>query len=144
MDGFHPANILADPATWRTTAVADLELTNAMPAQYAHDVPSWLLLRGLPIRLYPEMDEFEALFARRMDDFVAAMRRAEAAIPDGSHPSLAAKVGESWATGRFWFNLAMRSAAPWTPRPYTSVTWAAPRCRATECPERLSSWSPGS
>lgn len=109
IDDFHPTNILADPSTWQITAVLDLEFTNAMPAQYTYDVPSWLLLRGPPVGLYPEMDEFEALFTRRMEQFLAAVQRAEAASPDSQYPSLSAKMRESWDTKRFWFNLAMRN-----------------------------------
>lgn len=109
MDDSHPTNILADPETWQITAVLDLEFTNAMPAQYAYDVPSWLLLRGPPVGRYPEMDEFATLFARRMEQFLAAVKRAEAASPDGQYPSLSAKMRESWDTKRFWFNLAMRN-----------------------------------
>lgn len=38
-DDFRPANMLADPATLRITAVLDFEFTNAMPAQFAYDPP---------------------------------------------------------------------------------------------------------
>lgn len=109
MDDSHATNILADPDTWKITAVLDLEFTNSMPAQYAYDVPSWLLLHGPPIGLYPEMDEFEALFVRRMEQFLDAVRRAEEASPNTQHPSLSAKMRESWDTKRFWFNHAMRN-----------------------------------
>ncbi|KAH6973840.1 hypothetical protein BKA56DRAFT_676485 [Ilyonectria sp. MPI-CAGE-AT-0026] len=37
-------NMLADPETLQITAVLDFEFTNAMPAQYLHDMPLWLLL----------------------------------------------------------------------------------------------------
>ncbi|KAH8662717.1 hypothetical protein BGZ61DRAFT_539441 [Ilyonectria robusta] len=43
-DDIGPFNMLADPKTLQITAVLDFEFTNAMPAQYLHDVPSWLLL----------------------------------------------------------------------------------------------------
>jgi hypothetical protein len=109
MDDFHPTNILADPDTWQITAVLDLEFTNAMPAQYAYDAPSWLLLRGPPVGLYPEMDEFETAFAHRLEHVLAAVQRAEAASPDSRYPSLSAKMRESWNSKRFWFNLAMRN-----------------------------------
>ncbi|KAK7421734.1 hypothetical protein QQZ08_009822 [Neonectria magnoliae] len=36
--------MLANPRTLRITAVLDFEFTNAIPAQYLHNVPSWLLL----------------------------------------------------------------------------------------------------
>jgi len=42
-DDLQPSNMLADPETLRITAVLDWEFTNAMPAQFAFDPPSWLL-----------------------------------------------------------------------------------------------------
>ncbi|KAI5864051.1 hypothetical protein GGS23DRAFT_562695 [Durotheca rogersii] len=109
IDDFHPTNILADPDTWQITAVVDLEFINAMPAQYAYDVPPWLLLREPPVGRSPEMNELETLFTRRMEQFLAAVQRAETASPDSQYPSLSAKMRESWDTKRFWFNLAMRN-----------------------------------
>ena len=47
---FRPCNILVDKDTLQITAILNLELTNAMPAQFAHEPFWWLLLRRRPIK----------------------------------------------------------------------------------------------
>lgn len=110
-DDLRPTNMLVDPQTLRITAVLDFEFTNAMPAQFAHDVPWWLLLQPPAVWLRDgEMDEFLRLFVPRKDQFLRAMERVEAASsqPPALQPCLSARMRESWDSRRFWFNLALR------------------------------------
>ncbi|KAL2417785.1 hypothetical protein ABEF95_000272 [Exophiala dermatitidis] len=132
-DDFRPSNMLVDPETFRITAVFDFEFTNAMPAQFAYDPPWWLLLSG------PEVwfdrcagEEFVSLYKPRMEQFLRALEQVEveenckcngAVLPAIGHQqqqhqpeepslssSLAARMRESWESGRFWFNYAMRKS----------------------------------
>jgi hypothetical protein len=112
-DDFGPFNMLADPKTLKITAVLDFEFTNAMPEQYTYDVPSWLLLASPHTWL--ERDDragFEELFVPQMDLFLGEVERAEARSPasEGEENGLAARMRESWDSGRFWFNYAMRTS----------------------------------
>ncbi|KAI5462891.1 hypothetical protein BGZ63DRAFT_379977 [Mariannaea sp. PMI_226] len=137
-DDFGPFNMLADPSTLKITAVLDLEFTNAMPAQYIYDVPSWLLLASPHCWL--EQDDkagFEELFVPLMNLFLDELERVEARnaepLDDGSGSSsssssssskrgeggedeppnrhyLSTGMRESWDSGRFWFNYAMRTS----------------------------------
>lgn len=94
----------------------NFEFTNATPAQYLHDVPSWLLLASPHCWL--ERDDktsFEKLFVPQMDLFIHEVERAEATISpldkDEEPPlRLSSRMRESWRSGRFWFNYAMRTS----------------------------------
>ncbi|KPM39231.1 hypothetical protein AK830_g7356 [Neonectria ditissima] len=114
-DDFGPFNMLADPKTLQITAVLDFEFTNAMPAQYLYDMPSWLLLASPHCWL--ERDDkasFEKLFVPQMELFIHELERAEATGPplnqDEPSPRLSSRMRESWSSGRFWFNYAMRTS----------------------------------
>ncbi|KAK7415186.1 hypothetical protein QQZ08_012414 [Neonectria magnoliae] len=114
-DDIGPFNMLADPNTLQITAVLDFEFTNAMPAQYLHDVPSWLLLASPHCWLdRDDKTSFEKLFVPQMELFIHEMERAEAAVSplDEDEPPvrLSSRMRESWRTGRFWFNYAMRTS----------------------------------
>ena len=103
--------MLIDPKTLRITAVFDFEFTNAMPAQFAYDVPWWLLLQPPAVWLRDgKMEEFIRLFEPRKNQFIRAMARAEArsSLPPAGEPRLSARMRESWDSGRFWFNIALR------------------------------------
>lgn len=68
-----------------------------MPAQYLHDVPSWLLLASPHCWL--ERDDkagFEEFFVPQMQLFIRQVERAEAMFPplDGGEP-LSARMRES-------------------------------------------------
>ncbi|KIW79542.1 hypothetical protein Z517_06154 [Fonsecaea pedrosoi CBS 271.37] len=111
-DDMRPSNLLVDPETCRITAIIDFEFTNAMPAQFTYDPPWWLLLSG------PEMwfdrcsaKEFLALYEPRMRQFLQALdqvEREEFGAAQPARPSLATRMRESWDTGRFWFDYAIR------------------------------------
>ncbi|KAH6880136.1 phosphotransferase enzyme family protein-like protein [Thelonectria olida] len=112
-DDFGPFNMLADPETLKITAVLDFEFTNAMPAQYTYDVPSWLLLAA-PHTWLERNDKagFEKRFVPQMELFLGEMDRCEARNPSsgGEEKGMAARMRESWDSGRFWFNYAMRTS----------------------------------
>lgn len=107
-DDMRPTNMLVDPKTLRITAVIDFEFTNAMPAQFAYDVPWWLLIQPPSVWLRDDkLKEFIRLFEPRKDQFIRAMERAEArsSLPAGE-PRLSARMRDSWDSRRFWFNNA--------------------------------------
>ncbi|KIW54626.1 hypothetical protein PV05_06975 [Exophiala xenobiotica] len=114
-DDMRPSNMLVDPETFRITAIVDFEFTNAMPAQFTYDPPWWLLLSG------PEMwfdrcsaQEFLALYEPRMKQFLQALDQVQeefgAAVAQPKGPSLATRMRDSWETGRFWFDYAIRKS----------------------------------
>jgi aminoglycoside phosphotransferase (APT) family kinase protein len=125
-DDLQPTNILIDPFTLQITGIIDWEFTNAMPAQFTHDPPWWLLLRG------PDMwverfglDQFLERYVPRMEQFLRAMERAEAREAEDRHEEfvgdgitrreqpeerLSAKMRASWETGQFWFDYAARTS----------------------------------
>ncbi|KAG9229911.1 hypothetical protein BJ875DRAFT_537459 [Amylocarpus encephaloides] len=81
-DDMRPSNMLVNPETMEITALLDFEFTNVMPAQFAYDLPWWLLLRDPASR---------------------------SSRPTGE-PLLSARMRDSWDSGRFWFNLASRNS----------------------------------
>ncbi|TQN64259.1 Altered inheritance of mitochondria protein 9 [Colletotrichum shisoi] len=123
-DDFRPANILVDPETMQITAVLDWEFTNAMPAQFSHDPPWWLLLADPGSWVDRDaVQEFRDLYEPRMEQFLRMLETVEAEEEgrdargngdgdgDGDHrPPLSARMRASWATGRFWFNFASRKS----------------------------------
>lgn len=112
-DDLRPSNMLADPETMRITALLDLEFTNVMPAQYAYDVPWWLVLGHPAIMVSEGKQEFLDLFEPRKDQFLRAMERVEEAsraLPAAGGLRLSRRMRDSWDSGRFWFNLAARSS----------------------------------
>ncbi|KAF4943267.1 hypothetical protein FSARC_14971 [Fusarium sarcochroum] len=80
-DDMCPFNMLADPETFQITAVLDFEFTNAMPAQYLYDIPSWLLLASPHCWL--ERDDksgFEELFIPQMELFIQETEKVESEL----------------------------------------------------------------
>jgi hypothetical protein len=110
-DDLRPSNMLVNPETMRITALLDFEFTNVMPAQFAYDLPWWLILQPPGIGVSEGKQEFLDLFEPRKEQFIHAMERVEArsALPAGE-PRLSARMRESWDSKRFWFNLASRSS----------------------------------
>ena len=110
-DDMRPSNMLADPETMRITALLDIEFTNAMPAQYAYDLPWWLILGNPAILISEGKQAFLDLFEPRKEQYIRAMERAEGAFPlPLEEPRLSTRMRDSWDSGRFWFNLAARSS----------------------------------
>ncbi|RMZ91882.1 hypothetical protein DV736_g868, partial [Chaetothyriales sp. CBS 134916] len=112
-DDFRPTNMLVDKDTLQITAVLDFEFTNAMPAQFAHEPPWWLLLKG-PTRLLDDgqpIQEFIELYQPRLEQFLRALEHEEIRI-NRSHSQtqrLSSLMRNSWNRGDFWFNLAARN-----------------------------------
>ncbi|KAK6860538.1 hypothetical protein PG995_004174 [Apiospora arundinis] len=117
-DDLRPSNMLADPETMHIRAVIDLEFTNVLPAQFAYDVPWWLVLSNPATSISNgDKQQFLDLFEPRMEQYIRAMKRAEAKLSPplpatGEQPPrlLSARLRDSWDSGRFWFNLASRSS----------------------------------
>ncbi|MCJ1253646.1 hypothetical protein MMC24_001458 [Lignoscripta atroalba] len=113
-DDLRPANILVDEKTLRITAVLDLEFTNAMPAQFAHSPPWWLLLVGPDMWLERgyKMEEFVALYKPRLDQFLRALEQTEVDTKCRQYSArrLSSLMRDSWESGDFWFNFAARKS----------------------------------
>jgi aminoglycoside phosphotransferase (APT) family kinase protein len=113
-DDMRPSNMLINPETMEITALLDFEFTNVMPAQFAYDLPWWLILRDPGIEVSEgetRKQKFLDLFEPRKEQFIHAMERVEArsSRPTGE-PLLSARMRDSWDSGRFWFNLASRNS----------------------------------
>lgn len=124
-DDLQPSNMLVDPKTLRITAVLDFEFTNTMPAQFAYDLPWWLLLLGPDMWLERRtMEEFSASYELRMEQFLRALERVEARLASEGRqsdgPYLSAQMRESWGTKRFWFNYGIRKSFD-----VDAIYWAA-------------------
>ncbi|KAM0268991.1 hypothetical protein ACHAPA_004592 [Fusarium lateritium] len=111
-DDLRPTNMLVNPKTLQITAVLDFEFTNAMPAQFANDLPWWLLLKQPAVWVDDgKVQEFLDLFIPRKEQFLHAMERAEARSPPlTGEIALSQRMRDSWESGRFWFNMASRSS----------------------------------
>ncbi|KAK2035571.1 hypothetical protein LX32DRAFT_633327 [Colletotrichum zoysiae] len=120
-DDFRPANMLVDPDTMQITAVLDWEFTNAMPAQFSHDPPWWLLLTDPGSWVDRNaVQEFRELYEPRMEQFLRMLEVVEAEDArdvrgggDGDandRRPLSARMRSSWVEGRFWFNFASRKS----------------------------------
>ena len=112
-DDLRPANMLVDPHNFQITAVIDMEYTNAMPAQFKYDPPWWLLLTGSEMWLERSaMDEFVALYKPRMEQYLGALEQVERTQPlsNRTGPALFTRMRESWESGRFWFDYAIRKS----------------------------------
>jgi aminoglycoside phosphotransferase (APT) family kinase protein len=108
-DDLRPANILVDKETLQITALLDLEFSNAMPAQFAHNPPWWLLLVGPDMWLERgyTMDDFVLLYNPRLQQFLQAMEEMEDETNRGR--TLSTLMHDSWR-GDFWFNFAARKS----------------------------------
>jgi hypothetical protein len=101
-------NMLVDSETGKITGVVDMEFTNTMPAQFAHDPPLWLF-KVLPDQCLDRglfawfLREYEPI----LEQFLDAMRREESKIttPFGKTP-LSSHMKNSWTTHRVWFDYA--------------------------------------
>ena len=79
-------------------------------------MPSWLLLASPHCWL--ERDDkagFNRLFEPQIELFIKELEKAERNLPPPEEPDekpmcLSALMRESWSSGRFWFNYAMRSS----------------------------------
>ena len=114
-DDMQPTNMLVDPETFRITAVLDFEFSNAMPAQFTYDPPSWLLVLGPDVWiLRRKLNKFLSRYVPKMEQFLRALERQEEKMAVeqtyAQDPPLSKLMRESWETGRFWFNYAARKS----------------------------------
>jgi aminoglycoside phosphotransferase (APT) family kinase protein len=110
-DDMRPANMLVNPETLQITAVIDFEFTNAMPAQFAYDPPSWLLLAKPEHWLDRNAAaEFRSLYEPQLEMFLRALEKIESRKGEGHQAgsSLSARMRHSWETKQFWFDYAAR------------------------------------
>ena len=124
-DDLQPSNMLADPHTFRITAVLDFEFTNSMPSQFAYDAPWWVLLLGPDMWLERRsIEAFTKRFEPQLDRFIKAMERAESSSAykgkEGYRPQFSALMRDSWRSGRFCFNYGIRKSVD-----VDAVYWAA-------------------
>lgn len=101
---FCPKNMLAryEERSLKIAAVLDFEFTNTMPAQFAYDPPWWLAMvsPGLMLEQFT-MQDFEALYVPRLEQFLQAMAKIEAKQKGGHQQetvSLAARMRDSWTS----------------------------------------------
>jgi hypothetical protein len=107
--------MLVDPETMEITAVLDWEFTNAMPAQFSHDPPWWLLLADPGSWVDRNaVQEFRDLYEPRMEQFLRTLEAVEEAEGwegrEDDRRRLSARMRRSWGTGQFWFNIASRKS----------------------------------
>lgn len=108
-DDLRPGNILVDSAN-DIAAVIDWEFAYVGPTQFVLDPPWWLLLR-IPETwpLGAGITDWSETYDKRLKNWLAALKRVEET--SNSLPFvLSAYMEQSWATGRFWLNYAMRSS----------------------------------
>jgi hypothetical protein len=109
-EDLQPSNMLADPETLKVVAILDWEFTFAMPAQFSHDPPWWLILKGPDVWLeIYSMREFLVRYEPKLEQFLRALERVEARSPP-TEPKLSTRMRESWKTGRFWFDYGIRKS----------------------------------
>ena len=82
----------------------------ASQAQYAYNLPWWLILRHPAILMSEGKQEFLRLFEPRKEQFLRAMERAEASSPLTKEPRLSARMRDSWDNDHFWFSMASRGS----------------------------------
>jgi hypothetical protein len=117
-DDLRSANMIVDPDTMRVRAVIDWEFTNAMPAQFTHDPPWWLLLSDPGTWVDSnQVQDFRDLYEPQLKRFLAQLRIAEdedAAelhqAGQGDKPRLSERMLASWESGHFWFDFASRKS----------------------------------
>jgi hypothetical protein len=106
-DDFRPANILVK-GDGQIAGVIDWEFTYVGPTQFLLDPPSWLLIE-VPEAWENGLDDWASVYERRLETWLSEMEKAEKNMPAGSL-LLAAYMRESWKTGRFWLNYAVRKS----------------------------------
>ncbi|KAI4650646.1 hypothetical protein J4E93_003003 [Alternaria ventricosa] len=117
---FHPSNMIVDEEL-NIKAVLDFEFCTVLPAELSHDPPWWLTILRPTTWIDNDFD-FGALKARlepHIKQFLQVMEKKEKE-KGGSVALLSARMRDSWASNKFWFNLAMSDS--WS---IDAVYWAA-------------------
>ncbi|KAK1977617.1 phosphotransferase [Colletotrichum cereale] len=108
-DDLRPGNILLN-ASDDIVAVIDWEFTYVGPTKFILDPPWWLLLE-VPEMWSSGIDRWEEVYGLRLKTWLSAMKQAEEAMGSGRMPfDLSTYMRESWETGRFWLNYAVRKS----------------------------------
>jgi hypothetical protein len=85
--------MLIDPKTMYITALLNFEFTNVMPAQFAYNLPWWLILQPPGIGVSERKQAFLDLFEPQKEQFIHVIERVEArsALP-AREPRLSARM----------------------------------------------------
>ncbi|KAF2276615.1 phosphotransferase family protein [Westerdykella ornata] len=109
-DDLRPENILVDE-NCRVLAVIDWEFTYAAPAEFTFNPPWWLLLEA-PEYWIRGFEDWCRVYEPRMKTFIRVMsERENAFIEKGrmkEEERLSVRMMESWTSGRFWIDYAVR------------------------------------
>ncbi|EDN06240.1 predicted protein [Histoplasma mississippiense (nom. inval.)] len=113
-------NLTTDPKdarrceTLQITAVLDLEFTNTMLAQFAYDLPWWLLLVGPDMWLKRgyTMADFVAQYTPRLKQSLYALEQIEAekCRKKSNVQRISKLMRNSWTSGELWFNFTDRKS----------------------------------
>ncbi|QPC58964.1 hypothetical protein HYE67_001195 [Fusarium culmorum] len=106
-DDFRPANVLIDDRDHVIGAI-DWEFAYATPTQFILDPPWWLLL-DVPEMWDAGIEDWTKTYETRTGTWISAMQEAEQEMSPESF-LLSAYMRESWTTGRFWLNYAVRKS----------------------------------
>ncbi|KAL1877901.1 hypothetical protein Daus18300_002254 [Diaporthe australafricana] len=118
-DDFQTGNILVDDGD-NVTGVIDWEFTYAAPAQFCLDPPWWLLIE-MPEVWILGLENFSARFSKILPTWLEAVEEVEKGVDLESHhlrQPWSVYMRQSWETGRFWLNYAMRRG--WA---FDSIYW---------------------
>lgn len=118
-DDFQTGNILLDEDD-NVTGAIDWEFTYTAPSQFCLDPPWWLLIEMPEVWLLG-IENFSAKFSEILPIWLEAVEEVEKGADLGSHHLAlpwSVYVRQSWETGRFWLNYAVRKG--WA---FDSIYW---------------------
>lgn len=118
-DDLQTGNILLDDKD-NVLGVIDWEFTYAAPAQFALDPPSWLLLDDPEVWLLG-IEDWSTIYSKVLPTWLESVEEVEKSFDIGSlhlKMPLSVYMRQSWETGRFWINYAVRRG--WA---FDSVYW---------------------
>lgn len=114
-DDFRAGNVLLNEFD-DIVAVIDWEFAYIGPTQFVLDPPWWLLL-DVPEMWHSGIDNWTQTYDTRLKTWLSSMKQAEeesngskSKNPMPFSSSLSTYMRESWQTGRFWLNYAMRKS----------------------------------
>lgn len=108
-DDFRAGNILLTSSD-EIAALIDWEFTYVGPTQFSLDPPWWLLLETAEM-WSSGMDDWCEVYQKRLQTWLAAVKKAEANAPGSSSgPLLSDYMEQSWLTGRFFLSYAARKS----------------------------------
>lgn len=111
IDDLRPSNVLMGEDD-EIAAIIDLEYSYAAPLHFALDPPWWLVV-ARPSEWEGGIEDWALHYSKRLETWLAAIKEAEVNFgPErtGLSPGmpLSRYMHESWETGRFWVNFALR------------------------------------